>query len=217
MRANRCQREQCAACSRQTCALLLGLFTLALGTLMAVEVFSISKLLVVMLRCAWANPAKSPGRILTALTRVSRCTLPNQGSGGLSVTGVALVSVSDSRHGATDDGVDKVTGDLLALSGAFMYGAYTTLLKKKIGHEDRIDMRVFFGTAARSNGQPPADPRALRLNGRVDVRHWPVTHTPPWPGSGGTAGGYGRVCGGLQHSVAVARPAGAALHRSGAL
>lgn len=36
-------------------------------------------------------------------------------------------------------------GDILALLGAIFYGCYTTLLKLKIGNEDRIDMSLFFG------------------------------------------------------------------------
>lgn len=36
-------------------------------------------------------------------------------------------------------------GDILALLGAIFYGCYTTLLKLKIGSEDRIDMPLFFG------------------------------------------------------------------------
>lgn len=36
-------------------------------------------------------------------------------------------------------------GDILALLGAIFYGCYTTLLKLRIGSEDRIDMSLFFG------------------------------------------------------------------------
>lgn len=36
-------------------------------------------------------------------------------------------------------------GDILALLGAVFYGCYTTLLKLRIGSEDRIDMPLFFG------------------------------------------------------------------------
>jgi solute carrier family 35 protein F5 len=36
-------------------------------------------------------------------------------------------------------------GDILALLGAIFYGCYTTLLKLRIGTEDRIDMSLFFG------------------------------------------------------------------------
>lgn len=38
-----------------------------------------------------------------------------------------------------------LVGDFLALLGAIFYGCYTTLLKLKIGSEDRIDMTLFFG------------------------------------------------------------------------
>ena len=63
--------------------------------------------------------------------------------------GVSLVSWSDHLHG--DPEADHPTvpapliGDILALLGAIFYGCYTTLLKLKIGNEDRIDMSLFFG------------------------------------------------------------------------
>ena len=36
-------------------------------------------------------------------------------------------------------------GDALALVSAIMYGVYTTLLKKKVGNEARLDLQLFFG------------------------------------------------------------------------
>eukprot|EP00124_Ichthyophonus_hoferi_P000309 Ihof_evm5s11 gene=Ihof_evmTU5s11 len=66
-----------------------------------------------------------------------------------SVLGVALVSISDAQ-GVTNNKVDGVghhslIGDLVALASAFMYGAYLVFLQKKIGHEDSVDMGMFFG------------------------------------------------------------------------
>lgn len=36
-------------------------------------------------------------------------------------------------------------GDMLALASAVMYGIYTTVLKKKVGSEARVNMPLFFG------------------------------------------------------------------------
>ncbi|KAL9606819.1 MAG: hypothetical protein Q9179_000027 [Wetmoreana sp. 5 TL-2023] len=36
-------------------------------------------------------------------------------------------------------------GDALALLSAVLYGVYTTVMKKKIGDEARVDMPLFFG------------------------------------------------------------------------
>lgn len=80
-----------------------------------------------------------------------------------SLIGVSLVSYSDhlSGGGNVDDDDSKnflvadqghpyivpapLIGDVLALLGAIFYGCYTTLLKLRIGNEDRIDMPLFFG------------------------------------------------------------------------
>lgn len=69
-----------------------------------------------------------------------------------SLIGVSLVSWSDHLN---DDGGEEsgsfpavsapLIGDFLALLGAIFYGCYTTLLKLKIGSEDRVDMSLFFG------------------------------------------------------------------------
>ena len=61
-----------------------------------------------------------------------------------SLAGVALVSVSD---GSGEDH-ESVYGDLISIFGAVMYGCYTVFLKKKIEHEDRVDMFVFFGNTS---------------------------------------------------------------------
>ncbi|KAJ1772648.1 hypothetical protein LPJ74_001364 [Coemansia sp. RSA 1843] len=42
-------------------------------------------------------------------------------------------------------------GDLLALSSAALYGCYTTLLKRKIGDESRLDAPLFFGSVGVAN------------------------------------------------------------------
>lgn len=71
-----------------------------------------------------------------------------------SLIGVSLVSYSDHLSGGDEKEDDQpllttipapLIGDILALLGAIFYGCYTTLLKLRIGSEDRIDMPLFFG------------------------------------------------------------------------
>ncbi|KAI8374741.1 uncharacterized protein BYT42DRAFT_615869 [Radiomyces spectabilis] len=73
----------------------------------------------------------------------------------ISFAGVILVSYSDQLRKVPFDGDTAATaatnapapliGDILALLGAIFYGCYTTMLKLKIGDEDRINMPLFFG------------------------------------------------------------------------
>jgi solute carrier family 35 protein F5 len=74
-----------------------------------------------------------------------------------SLIGVSLVSYSDHLSGGEVEEPHRndqhpftsipapLIGDFLALLGAIFYGCYTTLLKLRIGNEDRIDMSLFFG------------------------------------------------------------------------
>ncbi|CAO3637665.1 unnamed protein product [Mucor fragilis] len=108
-------------------ASMSGLFTLGIGAIFKVEKMNLIKILAVL----------------------------------VSLIGVSLVSYSDHLSGG-DDIVDNdplladqghylssipapLIGDFLALLGAIFYGCYTTLLKLRIGSEDRIDMSLFFG------------------------------------------------------------------------
>jgi solute carrier family 35, member F5 len=70
-----------------------------------------------------------------------------------SFIGVILVSVSDSSAASPDEIPSAIplarkqplVGDVLALLSALFYAFYVTLLKARIGDEDRIDMQLFFG------------------------------------------------------------------------
>jgi solute carrier family 35, member F5 len=42
-------------------------------------------------------------------------------------------------------------GDFLALASALCYATYVSLLKKQIGQESRIDMKLFFGYVGLAN------------------------------------------------------------------
>ncbi|KAI9278681.1 hypothetical protein BDA99DRAFT_492858 [Phascolomyces articulosus] len=90
-----------------------------------------------------------------ALFRVEKLTLIRVAAVAVSFGGVVLVSYSD-QESATKEPPKEPTaeiaeasapliGDFLALAGAFFYGCYTTLLKRRIGDESRINMPLFFG------------------------------------------------------------------------
>ncbi|KAL9547649.1 hypothetical protein MBANPS3_006067 [Mucor bainieri] len=108
-------------------ASMSGLFTLGIGAIFKVEKMNLIKILAVF----------------------------------VSLIGVSLVSYSDHLSGGDDINDNDplladqghylssipapLIGDFLALLGAIFYGCYTTLLKLRIGSEDRIDMSLFFG------------------------------------------------------------------------
>ena len=146
--------------------------------LLRVEAVSITKFFVVLVRSVATTShtplSRPPSSVahgwVALLVLASVC----------SMAGVALVSVSDSRQPSTLPGDDTqmLLGDLLALGGAFMYGVYTTLLKKKIGHEDRIDMRLFFGKLRRS-ACPPEECPASALASSPSPASYPLTAPAP--------------------------------------
>ncbi|ORZ23236.1 hypothetical protein BCR42DRAFT_404322 [Absidia repens] len=89
-----------------------------------------------------------------AIFNVEKITMVKLISVCISFVGVVLVSYSDQRGypheqepnvGATSAMSSALAGDILALLGAVFYGCYTTMLKVRIGDEDRIDMPLFFG------------------------------------------------------------------------
>ncbi|CAD6641071.1 XXYS1_4_G0024730.mRNA.1.CDS.1 [Saccharomyces cerevisiae] len=73
----------------------------------------------------------------------------------ISFIGIIMVTKSDShqryqRHiadvsGDDNDAVRVLIGNLLALAGAVLYGVYSTLLKREVGDETRVNMKIFFG------------------------------------------------------------------------
>jgi solute carrier family 35 protein F5 len=66
----------------------------------------------------------------------------------LSFMGVILITKTDSDNVSQELQRTKLSifiGNLLALTGALLYGVYTTLLKYRIKDESRINMKVFFG------------------------------------------------------------------------
>lgn len=88
-----------------------GFFTLALGSILGVEIFTLPKLFAV----------------------------------SLSFAGVVLVTRADSAQAGIGAPANAPLGDALALLSAFFYAAYVSLLKVRIGSEERVSMPLFFG------------------------------------------------------------------------
>ncbi|CAK7267115.1 hypothetical protein SEPCBS119000_002376 [Sporothrix epigloea] len=70
-----------------------------------------------------------------------------------SLTGIVLVSSID-LSGKSDENrgdfphkspSEIAVGDTMALLSAVVYGAYVTVMKQRVGHEDRVSMPLFFG------------------------------------------------------------------------
>ncbi|RDA90718.1 hypothetical protein CP533_4041, partial [Ophiocordyceps camponoti-saundersi (nom. inval.)] len=70
-----------------------------------------------------------------------------------SMAGVVLVSTvdlsgsSDANRGSFPHKTagQIAVGDAMALGSAVVYGLYVTVMKRRVGREDRVDMRLFFG------------------------------------------------------------------------
>ncbi|XP_024942087.1 solute carrier family 35 member F5 isoform X2 [Cephus cinctus] len=60
----------------------------------------------------------------------------------ISIFGIVLVGLSDL---AIETGSKIPTGVILALVSAFFYAAYLVFLKRKVDHEDKMDIPMFFG------------------------------------------------------------------------
>lgn len=73
----------------------------------------------------------------------------------VSFVGIMLVTRSDSNQNpiknrpssidTTDEAIKTLLGNILAIAGALLYGIYSTLLKRKVKDESRVNMKIFFG------------------------------------------------------------------------
>ena len=95
------------------------IFTLIFGSMLKVEAFTMRKLIGCFMSLA----------------------------GIIMISSVDLTGNSDKNRGDFPHKSHKelAIGDVLALASAIMYGIYTTVMKKRIGDEGRIDMILFFG------------------------------------------------------------------------
>ncbi len=88
-----------------------------------------------------------------ALLKVEKFTIRKLIGVLASLAGIILISSidvsgdQDKNRGSFPHKSHKqiAIGDILALASAVMYGIYTTVMKKKIGDESRVDMFMFFG------------------------------------------------------------------------
>lgn len=98
---------------------LIGIWTLIFGSLLGVEIFTLKKLLGVF--------ATLTGVILTS--------------------SIDLSGKNDNNRGSFPHKSPKemAFGDALAFFSAVMYGIYTSVLKKKVGNEERVSIPLFFG------------------------------------------------------------------------
>ncbi len=101
-----------------------GLFALVLSSFLGVDKFSPWKLIAALVTYAIAS-----------LLFVDIFILLHR------LAGVGLVSEIDT-HG---QGNESILGDIYTVIGAAVYALYCTLLKKRIVHEERLDMPMFFG------------------------------------------------------------------------
>ncbi|KFA62187.1 hypothetical protein S40285_01662 [Stachybotrys chlorohalonatus IBT 40285] len=96
-----------------------GIWTLALGSMFGVETFTLRKLTGVM--------ASIVGVVL--------------------ISTVDLTGQSDENRGSFPhkSPAQIALGDAMALISAFVYGTYVTVMKRRVGSEDKVDMKLFFG------------------------------------------------------------------------
>ncbi|CAD6593779.1 MAG: hypothetical protein ASARMPREDX12_007631 [Alectoria sarmentosa] len=94
-------------------------WTLIFGALLSVEKFTIKKLISVLASLA----------------------------GIMLISSIDLTGNQDKNRGSFPHKSHKeiAIGDVLAFTSAVMYGIYTTLMKKRIGNESRVEMPLFFG------------------------------------------------------------------------
>lgn len=70
-----------------------------------------------------------------------------------SLIGIVLISMVDLSGQSDEDRgsfphkstTQIAIGDAMAFVSAIVYGIYVTVMKKRVGNEDRVDMRLFFG------------------------------------------------------------------------
>ncbi|XP_064598428.1 solute carrier family 35 member F5-like [Liolophura sinensis] len=87
----------------------------------------------------------------------------------VSIAGVILVSLSDKQFSELDIPV----GALWALLGAMLYAFYLVVLRRKVDHEDKIDIPMFFGFVGLFN--------ALLIWPGFLILHYTKTEEFQWP------------------------------------
>jgi len=91
--------------------------------------------------------------VFCALFRVEPFTLRKLAGVMASMVGIVLISTVDLTGKSHDDQgtfPDKTTaqiaiGDSMAFISAVVYGMYVTVMKRRVGNEEKVDMKLFFG------------------------------------------------------------------------
>ncbi|KAF4582153.1 vacuolar membrane protein [Ophiocordyceps camponoti-floridani] len=91
--------------------------------------------------------------VLCALYGVEKFSVRKLVGVSASLVGVALVSTVDLSGSSSENRGSFpyktpgqiAAGDAMALMSAVVYGLYVTVMKRRVGREDRVDMRLFFG------------------------------------------------------------------------
>ncbi|KJZ74463.1 hypothetical protein HIM_06059 [Hirsutella minnesotensis 3608] len=91
--------------------------------------------------------------VFCAVYRVESFSIRKLAGVMASLVGVALISSVD-LSGQSDENrgsfphktpAQVAIGDSMALFSAVVYGLYVTVMKRRVGNEDKVDMRLFFG------------------------------------------------------------------------
>lgn len=96
-----------------------------------------------------------------ALCHVERVNKVKVAGSLVSFVGILLVTRSDSKQSKAghvkplpgargeqdlgNEALKTLIGNVLALAGALLYGVYSTLLKRRVRDESRVNMKIFFG------------------------------------------------------------------------
>ena len=91
--------------------------------------------------------------VFCAILRVEPFSLRKLVGVMASLVGIVLTSTIDLTGGADEDRgsfphktpSQIAIGDSMAFLSAVVYGMYVTVMKKRVGNEDRVDMQLFFG------------------------------------------------------------------------
>ncbi|KAK7403626.1 hypothetical protein QQX98_010591 [Neonectria punicea] len=91
--------------------------------------------------------------VFCAIFAIERFTVRKAIGVGASLVGVVLISTVDMSGQSDEDRgsfphktpAQIAIGDALALFSAVIYGMYVTVMKKRVGDEDKVDMQLFFG------------------------------------------------------------------------
>lgn len=91
--------------------------------------------------------------VFCTLFGIERFSTPKLLGVGASLVGVMLISTVD-LSGRSDESrgsfphktpTQIAVGDAMAFLSAIIYGLYVTVMKRRVGNEDKMDMQLFFG------------------------------------------------------------------------